>query len=142
MPTIELAGGKPVFVSLEAPDYALSFDKIAAAITPKTHLLMINTPHNPTGRVWCAADMQKLEEIVRGTDMLILSDEIYEHMVYDGAPHESVSRYPELAKRSFVVSSFGKTFHVTGWKVGYVAAPAALTRRIPQSASACSTYSR
>jgi methionine transaminase len=127
VPAIELAGGKPVFVSLEAPDYALPFDKIAAAITPKTRLLMINTPHNPTGRVWRADDMKKLEEIVRGTGVLILSDEVYEHMVYDGAPHESVSRYPELASRSFVVSSFGKTFHVTGWKVGYVAAPVALT---------------
>jgi methionine aminotransferase len=127
VPSIELAGGKPVFVSLEAPDYALPFDKIAAAITPKTRLLMINTPHNPTGRVWRADDMKKLEEIVRDTNVLIVSDEVYEHMVYDGAPHESVSRYPELAKRSFVVSSFGKTFHVTGWKVGYVAAPSALT---------------
>ncbi|VXC19916.1 methionine aminotransferase, PLP-dependent [Burkholderia sp. 8Y] len=127
VPAIELAGGKPVFVSLEAPDYALPFDKIAAAITPKTRLLMINTPHNPTGRVWRDADMRKLEDIVRGTNVLIVSDEVYEHMVYDGAPHESVSRYPELAKRSFVVSSFGKTFHVTGWKIGYVAAPAALT---------------
>ncbi|QSN60298.1 MULTISPECIES: pyridoxal phosphate-dependent aminotransferase [unclassified Caballeronia] len=127
VPAIELAGGKPVFVSLEAPDYALPFDKIAAAITPKTRLLMINTPHNPTGRVWRDTDMRKLEDIVRGTNLLIVSDEVYEHMVYDGAPHESVSRYPELAKRSFVVSSFGKTFHVTGWKIGYVAAPVALT---------------
>jgi len=130
VPAIELAGGKPVFVSLEAPDYALPFDKIAAAITPKTRLLMINTPHNPTGRVWREADMGKLEDIVRGTNVLIVSDEVYEHMVYDGAPHESVSRYPELAKRSFVVSSFGKTFHVTGWKLGYVAAPAALTAEL------------
>ncbi|WP_175944069.1 pyridoxal phosphate-dependent aminotransferase [Caballeronia sp. BCC1704] len=127
VPAIELAGGTPVFVSLEAPDYALPFDKIAAAITPKTRLLMINTPHNPTGRVWRDTDMRKLEDIVRGTNVLIVSDEVYEHMVYDGAPHESVSRYPELAKRSFVVSSFGKTFHVTGWKIGYVAAPVALT---------------
>ncbi len=127
VPAIELAGGKPFFVSLEAPDYALPFDKIAAAITPKTRLLMINTPHNPTGRVWREADVRKLEDIVRGTNVLIVSDEVYEHMVYDGAPHESVSRYPELAERSFVVSSFGKTFHVTGWKIGYVAAPAALT---------------
>ncbi len=127
VPAIELAGGKPVFVSLDAPDYALPSDKIAAAITPKTRLLMINSPHNPTGRVWRAGDMQKLQEIVRGTDLLILSDEVYEHMVFDGAPHESVSRYPDLAARSFVVSSFGKTFHVTGWKVGYVAAPAALS---------------
>lgn len=126
VPSIELAGGKPVFVALEAPDYALPFDKIAAAITPKTRLLMINSPHNPTGRVWRAADIEKLEDLLRGTDVLVLSDEVYEHMVFDNAPHESVARYPDLAARSFVVSSFGKTFHVTGWKVGYVAAPAAL----------------
>ncbi|MFC0402115.1 pyridoxal phosphate-dependent aminotransferase [Paraburkholderia rhizosphaerae] len=127
LPSIELAGGKPVFVTLDAPDYAIPFDKLAAAITPKTRLIVINTPHNPTGTVWRADDMRKLEAIVRGTNVLILSDEVYEHMVYDGAPHESVARYPDLAQRSFVVSSFGKTYHVTGWKVGYVAAPAALT---------------
>jgi len=127
VPSIEMAGGKPVFVTLEAPDYAIDFDRLASAITPRTRLLLINTPHNPSGTVWHAADMRRLEEIVRATNVLILSDEVYEHMVYDGAPHESVARYPELARRSFVVSSFGKTFHVTGWKVGYVAAPAALT---------------
>lgn len=127
LPSIELAGGKPVFVTLEAPDYAIPFDRLASAITPKTRLILINTPHNPTGTVWRAEDMRKLEEIVRGTNVLILSDEVYEHMVYDGQPHESVARYPELAARSFIVSSFGKTFHVTGWKVGYVAAPAPLT---------------
>lgn len=126
VPSIEMAGGKPVFVSLEAPDYAIDFDQLARAITPRTRLLLINTPHNPTGRVWHTDDMRRLEDIVRNTNVLILSDEVYEHMVYDGAPHESVARYPELAHRSFVVSSFGKTFHVTGWKVGYVAAPAAL----------------
>jgi methionine transaminase len=127
LPSIELAGGKPVFVTLEAPDYAIPFDRLAAAITPKTRLILINTPHNPTGTVWREEDMRKLEEIVRGTNVLILSDEVYEHMVYDGQPHESVARYPELAARSFIVSSFGKTYHVTGWKVGYVAAPAPLT---------------
>ena len=127
VPSIELAGGKPVFVTLEAPDYAIDFDRLAAAITPRTRLILVNTPHNPTGTVWHAQDMQRLEALVRGTNVLILSDEVYEHMVYDGAPHESVARYPELARRSFIVSSFGKTFHVTGWKVGYVAAPAELT---------------
>ncbi|HEX7683386.1 MAG TPA: pyridoxal phosphate-dependent aminotransferase [Trinickia sp.] len=127
LPSIELAGGKPVFVTLEAPDYAIDFDRLAAAITPRTRLILVNTPHNPTGTVWHAQDMQRLEALVRGTNVLILSDEVYEHMVYDGAPHESVARYPELARRSFIVSSFGKTFHVTGWKVGYVAAPAELT---------------
>lgn len=127
LPSIELAGGKPVFVTLEAPDYAIPFDRLAAAITPNTRMILINTPHNPTGTVWREADMRKLEDIVRGTNVLILSDEVYEHMVYDGERHESVARYPELAARSFIVSSFGKTYHVTGWKVGYVAAPAALT---------------
>ncbi|PLZ01051.1 methionine aminotransferase [Burkholderia sp. WAC0059] len=126
LPSIGLAGGKPVFVTLEAPDYAIPFDRLAAAITPKTRLLLINTPHNPTGTVWRAADMERLQEIVRNTNVLILSDEVYEHMVYDGARHESIARYPELAARSFIVSSFGKTYHVTGWKVGYVAAPAPL----------------
>jgi methionine aminotransferase len=127
LPSIELAGGKPVFVTLEAPDYAIPFDRLAAAITPKTRMLLINSPHNPTGRVWSANDIQRLQEIVRDTNVLILSDEVYEHMVYDGAQHESVARYPELAARSFIVSSFGKTYHVTGWKIGYVAAPAPLT---------------
>ncbi|KVT46488.1 pyridoxal phosphate-dependent aminotransferase [Burkholderia multivorans] len=127
LPSIELAGGKPVFVTLEAPDYTIPFDRLAAAITPNTRMILINTPHNPTGTVWREADMRKLEDIVRGTNVLILSDEVYEHMVYDGERHESVARYPELAARSFIVSSFGKTYHVTGWKVGYVAAPTALT---------------
>ncbi|WP_414442623.1 pyridoxal phosphate-dependent aminotransferase [Burkholderia sp. 22PA0106] len=126
LPSIELAGGKPVFVTLDAPDYAIPFDKLAAAVTPKTRLILINTPHNPTGTVWRESDMRQLEAIVRGTEVLIVSDEVYEHMVYDGARHESVARYPELAARSFIVSSFGKTYHVTGWKVGYVAAPAPL----------------
>ncbi|AOJ02389.1 MULTISPECIES: pyridoxal phosphate-dependent aminotransferase [Burkholderia] len=126
LPSIALAGATPVFVTLDAPDYAIPFDKLAAAITPKTRAILINTPHNPTGTVWREADMRALEDIVRGTNLLIVSDEVYEHMVYDGARHESIARYPELAARSIVVSSFGKTFHVTGWKVGYVAAPAAL----------------
>jgi methionine transaminase len=128
LPAIELAGGTPVFVTLEAPDYALPFDRLAAAITPRTRLIIINTPHNPTGTIWRADDMRRLEAIVRDTQALVVSDEVYEHMVYDGQRHESVSRYPELAARSLVVSSFGKTYHVTGWKVGYVAAPAALMR--------------
>ncbi len=127
VPAIELAGGTPVFVTLEAPDYALPFERLAAAITPRTRLIVINTPHNPTGTIWREHDMRRLEAIVRGTQVLVVSDEVYEHMVYDGQRHESVSRYPELAARSLVVSSFGKTYHVTGWKVGYVAAPRALT---------------
>ncbi len=127
LPSIELAGGKAVPITLDAPDYRIPFDKLAAAITPRTRLIMLNTPHNPTGTVWHADDMRKLAEIVAPTDVLLLSDEVYEHMVYDSVPHASVARIPELARRAFVVSSFGKTYHVTGWKVGYVAAPAALS---------------
>jgi methionine aminotransferase len=129
LPAIELAGGTPVFVQMEVSDYGYSvpWAKVQAAVTKKTRLIMINSPHNPTGSVLREADIRALADIVRGTDILILSDEVYEHMVYDGARHESVCRHPELASRAFVVSSFGKTYHVTGWKVGYVAAPAALT---------------
>lgn len=129
VPAIELAGGKPVFVHMEigAQGYTVPWDKVAAAVTASTRLIMINSPHNPTGSVLRAADLDALAAIVRGTGILILSDEVYEHMVYDGARHESASRHPELAARAFVISSFGKTYHVTGWKVGYVAAPAAMT---------------
>jgi len=126
LPAIELAGATAVPVRLEAPLFRIPFDKLAAAITPKTRMIMINTPHNPTGTIWRKDDMRQLADLLAGTDILVLSDEVYEHMVYDGQRHESVSRHPELARRSFVVSSFGKTYHVTGWKVGYVTAPAAL----------------
>jgi methionine transaminase len=129
VPAIELAGGTPVFVQMEVgpQGYSVPWHQVAAAVTPKTRLIMINSPHNPTGSVLREADIRALSDIVRGTDILLLSDEVYEHMVYDGARHESVCRYPELASRAFVISSFGKTYHVTGWKVGYVAAPAPLT---------------
>jgi methionine aminotransferase len=131
VPAIALAGGVPVFVQMAigqgARGYSIPWHKVAAAVTPKTRLIIVNSPHNPTGSILLAEDLEALGDIVRGTDILILSDEVYEHMVYDGARHESLCRYPELAKRTFVVSSFGKTYHVTGWKIGYVAAPAALT---------------
>jgi methionine aminotransferase len=129
VPAIELAGGVPVFVQMRVGPggYAVPWDRVAAAVSPKTRMIMVNTPHNPTGSVLQASDLEALADIVRGTDILILADEVYEHMVYDGARHESLCRYPELAARTFVNSSFGKTYHVTGWKVGYVAAPAALT---------------
>ncbi len=126
LPAIELAGATAVPVTLEAPEFRVPFDKLAAAITPRTRMILINTPHNPTGTILRTADMGQLAQILAGTDILLLSDEVYEHMVYDGQQHASVSRHPELARRSFVISSFGKTYHVTGWKVGYVAAPAAL----------------
>jgi methionine aminotransferase len=107
--------------------YSVPWEKVAAAVSPRTRLIMINSPHNPTGTILREADLRALSDIVRNTGILIVSDEVYEHMVYDGAHHESLCRHPELAARAFVISSFGKTYHVTGWKVGYVAAPAALT---------------
>ena len=129
LPAIALAGGVPVPVAMEVgpQGYHVPWDKVGAAVNGKTRLIIVNSPHNPTGTILRRADIDALADIVRGTNVLILSDEVYEHMVYDGAPHESLSRHPELAARSFVVSSFGKTYHVTGWKVGYVAAPAALS---------------
>ena len=129
VPAINLAGGVAVGVQMEmgATGYTVPWAKVAAAVSGKTRLIVINTPHNPTGSVLRGADMHALADIVRGTNILILSDEVYEHMVYDGQRHESVCRHAELAARAFVVSSFGKTYHVTGWKLGYVAAPPALT---------------
>ncbi len=125
-PNIVLAGGVPVHVPLTPGSFAPDFEAMAAAISPRTRAMIINSPHNPSATVWSEAHMQRLAELLRTTDVLLISDEVYEHMVFDGQPHQSVSRWPELAQRSFVVSSFGKTYHVTGWKVGYVAAPAAL----------------
>jgi len=128
LPAIALAGGVPVRLAMEVGEhgYSVPWHKIAAAVTGKTRLIIINTPHNPTGTILRAPDIAALADIVRGTDIVLLSDEVYEHMVYDGVRHESLSRHPELAARSFIVSSFGKTYHVTGWKIGYVAAPASL----------------
>jgi methionine transaminase len=125
-PSIVLAGGSAVHVPLTAGSFAPDFARIGAAITARTRAIIINTPHNPSATVWSAADMQALAELLRGTDVIVIADEVYEHMVFDGQRHESVARWPELAARSVVVSSFGKTYHVTGWKVGYVAAPAPL----------------
>lgn len=127
VPNIELAGGVVVRVPLTPGSFRPDFAKIAAAITPRTRLLLINTPHNPSATVWSAEDMRTLEELLAPTGVLLISDEVYEHMVFDGAEHQSAARFPGLAARAFIVSSFGKTFHVTGWKVGTVAAPAALT---------------
>jgi methionine aminotransferase len=129
LPAITLAGGVPVTVSMRVGEqgYSVPWDEVAGAVTPRTRLIVINSPHNPTGSILRRADLEALAAIVDGTDVLVLSDEVYEHMVYDGQQHESVSRHPVLAERAFVVSSFGKTYHVTGWKVGYVAAPAPLT---------------
>jgi methionine aminotransferase len=130
-PSIELAGGKTIAISLQAmrdesgqvSSYEIPWDALAKSINPKTRLIILNTPHNPTGMVWQKTDLDRLAELVKDSNALILSDEVYEHMVYDGAQHHSIASHPELAARSFLISSFGKTYHVTGWKVGYVAAP-------------------
>jgi len=135
-PSIELAGGKTIAVSLQVTrdesgqvaSYEIPWDALAKVLNPKTRLIVINTPHNPTGMVWDKTDLNRLAALVRNTSALILSDEVYEHMVYDGAKHHSVASHPELVARSFLISSFGKTYHVTGWKVGYVAAPPAMTK--------------
>jgi methionine aminotransferase len=135
-PSIELAGGIVKAVSLQAvrdengqvSSYEIPWDALASSINSKTRLIMINSPHNPTGMVWNVADLDRLALLVKDTEVLILSDEVYEHMVYDGAHHHSVASHPALAARSFLISSFGKTYHVTGWKVGYVAAPAPLSK--------------
>ena len=127
VPNIELAGGKVVRVPLVPRTFEPDFAAIAAALTPRTRALVINSPHNPSATVWSREQMLRLADLLAPTDVLLIADEVYEHMVYDGAPHVSASSIPALAERAFVVSSFGKTYHVTGWKVGYVAAPAALT---------------
>lgn len=125
-PNVTLAGGRVVSVPL-GPGFRPDFGRIAAALTPRTRAIVINSPHNPTGTTWSAQDMQALSDLLRPTSVLLISDEVYEHMVFDGQTHQSVGLWPELAQRSFIVSSFGKTLHVTGWKVGYVVAPAALS---------------
>lgn len=127
VPNIELAGGKVVRVPLTPGSFRPDFSAIAAAITPRTRAILINSPHNPSGMCWTEAEMRQLDELLTPTDVLLISDEVYEHMVFDGQPHQSALRFPGLASRAFVVSSFGKTYHVTGWKVGTVVAPAPLT---------------
>lgn len=126
-PNIELAGGTVVRVPLVPRSFRPDFAAIASALSPRTRAIIVNTPHNPSATVWSLAEWQQLSALLIGTDVLVIADEVYEHMVFDGQQHVSASSLPELAARSFVVSSFGKTFHVTGWKVGTVAAPAALT---------------
>ena len=126
VPNIELAGGIPVRVPLTPGSFRPDFDKIAAAITPRTRAILVNSPHNPSATVWSEQDMLRLQDLLAPTDIFLISDEVYEHMVFDGQQHHSAARFPALAARAFIVSSFGKTHHVTGWKVGFVAAPAPL----------------
>ena len=140
-PAIDLAGGRAIHVPLDPVDFSVDWDKVRAAISPKTRLLFINSPHNPSGAMFDADDMVALAGIVHDSGIILLSDEVYEHIVFDGRRHESVLLYPELAERSFVISSFGKTYHCTGWKIGYCIAPPALTaefRKVHQYNTFCS----
>jgi len=127
VPNIELAGGTVVRVPLVPGTFRPDFDKIAAALNPKTRAILVNTPHNPSATVWTREEMLRLQDLLAPTETLLISDEVYEHMVFDGQQHQRAARFPSLAARAFIVSSFGKTYHVAGWKVGYVAAPASLT---------------
>jgi methionine aminotransferase len=129
-PVVQLAGGRPVFVTLRAPDYRIDWDAVRAVITPRLRAIVLNSPHNPTGMMVDASDMQELQRVLASTRAFVVADEVYEHIVFDGYRHESVARYPAIADRAVVVSSFAKTYHATGWKVGYCAAPAALTTEI------------
>ena len=127
VPAIELAGGKPVFIRLSFPNYVIDWEDVRRKITPRTRLIVVNTPHNPTGRVWTTHDIEQLAELVRTHQLWVVSDEVYEHITFDGRVHHSLMQHPALHERAFIIGSFGKTFHVTGWKIGYCLAPAALT---------------
>lgn len=127
VPAIRLNGGVPVFCPLTVPDFRIDWERVKACLSPKTRLMLINTPHNPSGAVLGPEDLHELSQLVAGTGIFLIGDEVYEHMVYDGQAHQSLLRRPELAARSFVISSFGKTYHATGWKVGYCVAPPALS---------------
>lgn len=140
-PAIELAGARAVHVPLLEPEFRVDWQRVREAVTPRTRMLIVNSPNNPTGAVFSAADLEALAALVRDTGLVLLSDEVYEHIVFDDAAHQSVLRHPELAQRSFVVSSFGKTYHCTGWKLGYCVAPPALSaefRKVHQYVTFCS----
>lgn len=142
-PAVELNGGRCVRIPLRLPDFAVDWQRVADAVNAKTRMLLVNSPHNPAGSVLDAGDLGHLAEIVRDTRILVVSDEVYEHIVFDGARHESVLRHDELAQRSFVISSFGKTYHCTGWKVGYCVAPPALSaefRKVHQYLTFCTFH--
>ena len=139
-PAIDLAGARAVHVPLRLENFSVDWQRVKDAVTPKTRMILINSPHNPTGAVLAAADLDALAEIVRGSDIFVLSDEVYEHIIFDGRDHQSILRHAELSSRSFVVSSFGKTYHCTGWKVGCCIAPSALSaefRKVHQYLTFC-----
>lgn len=127
LPAVRLNGGIPVFIKLKYPDYTINWDEVEKKISPKTKAIILNSPHNPTGTVITREDIKQLQQIIQKHDILIISDEVYEHIIFDGLSHETLLRYPDLADRSFVISSFGKTYHTTGWKIGYCVAPRLLS---------------
>ncbi|MFL6547822.1 MAG: methionine aminotransferase [Povalibacter sp.] len=129
-PAVILAGGRPIHIPLQPPDFRIDWQQVREAVTPRLRMIMINTPHNPTGSTLSDGDLQQLADVLRPTDAMVLCDEVYEHMVYDGARHQSVVSHPELYERGIVSFSFGKTMHATGWRVGYAVAPPELTREI------------
>ncbi|HCS42215.1 MAG TPA: aminotransferase [Pseudomonas sp.] len=139
-PSVELAGGRCVHVQLGLDDFSIDFQKLAEALSPRTRMIILNTPHNPSGALISRAELDQLAALIRDRDIYVVCDEVYEHLVFDGVPHVSVLAHEELYQRAFVVSSFGKTYHVTGWKTGYVVAPPALTaelRKVHQYVSFC-----
>jgi len=142
-PAIDLQGARAIHIPLTVPSFSIDWQRVRDAITPRTRMILINSPHNPSGAVLSSADLDELAQIVRDTPIVVLSDEVYEHIVYDGAEHQSVLRHPELAARSIVVSSFGKTYHCTGWKVGYAVAPPKLSaefRKVHQYLTFCTFH--
>lgn len=130
VPAIQLSGGTPVFVTLRPPDYRIDWDAARRALTPRTRAIVLNSPHNPTGMILTSDDMRELSHLLDLTDAIVVSDEAYEHIIFDGARHESMSRYPAIAERAIVIGSFAKTFHTTGWKIGWAAAPKALSAEV------------
>ena len=129
-PAVLLSGGTPVFVTLRRPHYRIDWDDVRRAVTPRTRVIVVNSPHNPTGMVLDRDDVRELAAVLQGTDAFVVSDEVYEHIVFDGSAHESLAKYPEIAERAVVISSFGKTYHTTGWKIGYCAAPLPLASEV------------
>ena len=130
VPVISLCGGTPVYVQLQYPSYRIAWNRVREAISEKTRAIVMNFPHNPTGAVLSRTDIDSLMQLVKDTNIVIISDEVYEHILFDGCTHHSMTRYPQLAERSFVISSFGKTYHATGWKIGYCLAPYELSKEI------------
>jgi len=129
-PAVRLSGGTPVYATLRYPDYRIDWDEVRRRVSSRTKVIVVNSPHNPTGMIWRADDVAELGRILEHTDATVIADEVYEHVLFDGARHESLARYPEIADRAIVISSFGKTYHTTGWKVGYCAAPPSLSAAV------------